>query len=227
MKITLNTPLAFYPLREGEPYVDNDPSNLLDGTITLANEIRKIFLVSDNVAFNRLYAFAGQQYINEKMWDLGLCSTRIRHRLSVPMSQEENGYCEPIEISVPGCPVTLAPKHNTELIQCFEGDCKPLSLGVKHVLENGELVLNPMDFTMKNCISLMDLQNLMVKLFCPDVEQSGEPCKMPYSYQMLLQEAMADYPSESSNPVYHKEEFPDDYCKVNGLIPGVSAESYF
>ena len=43
--------------------VINDPSSL-DGRPTIAQYIKKILLVSDNDAFNRLYEFLGQEYIN-------------------------------------------------------------------------------------------------------------------------------------------------------------------
>ncbi|MCO5581944.1 hypothetical protein L7F22_035833 [Adiantum nelumboides] len=109
-------------------------------------------------------------------WQLGLLTTRIQHRLSVSLSREENRFCEPVEIRVSGCPVTLAPKKNADLIR-IGGDHKGLELGVGQALGNGEVVKEPMDFSQKNCTSLLDLQNLMVKLFFPDVEQSGEPCK--------------------------------------------------
>jgi len=55
LAITADTPLVYHPLFEGEQLEDSDPSNLAGGKITVAHEIRKIFLVSDNAAFNRLY----------------------------------------------------------------------------------------------------------------------------------------------------------------------------
>lgn len=51
------------------------------------------------------------------------------------------------------------------------------------------------------------------------VKLDGEPCKLHHSSHLFLQETMAEYPSESSNPVYAKAEFPDDYCKF--FLPGL------
>lgn len=48
---------------------------------------------------------------------------------------------------------------------------------------------------------------------------NGDPCKLHHSSRLFLQETMAEYPSESSNPVYNQSEFPDDYCKF--FLPGV------
>ena len=59
---------------------------------TIAQFIKKIFVVSDNDAFNRLYEFLGQDYFNQRMWDLGYSETRVRHRLSIPLTAKQNKY---------------------------------------------------------------------------------------------------------------------------------------
>ena len=38
--------------------------------------------------------------------------------------------------------------------------------------------------------------------------------KLDEGMRMLLMEAMAQYPSQSSNPQYDQSAYPDDYCKV-------------
>jgi hypothetical protein len=38
---------------------------------------------------------------------------------------------------------------------------------------------------------------------------------MDEGLRMLLMEAMSQYPAQSSNPVYHQSDYPDDYCKVH------------
>ena len=44
----------------GGTYEEADESNLEGGRITVRHEIRKLFLVSDNRAFNRLYELVGR-----------------------------------------------------------------------------------------------------------------------------------------------------------------------
>ena len=63
--------------------VYNDPVNE-DGRPTIATYIKKIFLVSDNDAFNRLYEFLGQAYINNRLHEKGYETAQILHRLSIP-----------------------------------------------------------------------------------------------------------------------------------------------
>ena len=55
---------------DGQTEVSNDPS-AADGRPTIAHYIRKILLVSDNDAFNRLYEFLGQEYINQSLQKIG------------------------------------------------------------------------------------------------------------------------------------------------------------
>ena len=54
----------------GQTEVMNDPS-AADGRPTIAHYIKKILLVSDNDAFNRLYEFLGQEYINNNFRKMG------------------------------------------------------------------------------------------------------------------------------------------------------------
>lgn len=59
-----------------------------NGLPSIAHYIKKIFLVSDNIAYNRLYEFLGQEYSNEKLWGKGLVDCRFVSRLSVFLSPE-------------------------------------------------------------------------------------------------------------------------------------------
>jgi hypothetical protein len=43
---------------------------------------------------------------------------------------------------------------------------------------------------------------------------------MDEGLRMLLMEAMSQYPAQSSNPLYHQSDYPDDYCKF--FLPGLS-----
>ena len=80
---------------EGQTAVDGD-STSVNGKASIDHYIKKILVVSDNDAYNRLYEFLGQDAFNQRMWDLGYPETRIRHRLSIPLSLDQNRYTNPI-----------------------------------------------------------------------------------------------------------------------------------
>ena len=75
--------------------VDKDISSET-GYPSLAHSIRNLFIISDNSANNYLYDFLGRDFINERLWDLSLNCTRIRHRLSIRLSDEENRFTHPM-----------------------------------------------------------------------------------------------------------------------------------
>jgi Beta-lactamase class A len=62
------------------------------GFASISHYIHKLFVVSDNDSFNRLYEFLGRDHINQRLWDLGYAQTRIRHRLILSLTDEENRY---------------------------------------------------------------------------------------------------------------------------------------
>ncbi len=67
--ITRNTTMITGSAYSGQTAVFNDPT-AFDGRPTIANYIKKIFLVSDNDAQNRLYEFLGD-YLNDQLHKKG------------------------------------------------------------------------------------------------------------------------------------------------------------
>ena len=66
------------------------------GYPNIADYIKRVFLVSDNEAFNRLYDFLGQKEINEGLRIRGFNNTKIVHRLSVARTPKQNMETNPI-----------------------------------------------------------------------------------------------------------------------------------
>ena len=79
----------------GQTAISNDPS-AGDGRPTIAHYIKKILLVSDNDASNRLYEFLGQEYINQTLHGMGYTDVEIVHRLAISLSEEQNRTTNPI-----------------------------------------------------------------------------------------------------------------------------------
>ena len=80
--INASTTIIHEADREKQTPVYNDPSTP-DGKPTIAQYIRKILMVSDNDAFNRLYEFLGPGYINAELKKRGYEDIQIRHRLQI------------------------------------------------------------------------------------------------------------------------------------------------
>jgi len=80
---------------ERQTEVFNDPSSA-DGRPSIAHYIKKILLVSDNDAFNRLYEFLGQEYINNRLHAMGYTDIQILHRLDISLPEAENRWTNPL-----------------------------------------------------------------------------------------------------------------------------------
>lgn len=73
----------------------NDPTSP-DGRPTVAQHIKKIFLVSDNEAYNPLYEFLGQEYLNTSLHKMRYDSVQLVHRLQISLSEEQNRTTNPV-----------------------------------------------------------------------------------------------------------------------------------
>jgi hypothetical protein len=220
-ELGLDAPLRFQPLFEGETVEQSDPSHLDGGTITLGHDIRKVFLVSDNAAYNHLYEFAGNAYLNETMQRAGLTSARIFHRLSEFRSPADQLRTPRIELLRRGEPIVAIPERSSG-ITLTNQDLSGTSIGVGHT-RGDDLVEGPMSFLQKNYISLRDLQDLHIMLLRPDIAISGRPQGAGFSLRdedrAFMAQVMAETPGASSDPLYDASSYPDDYSKF--LAPGV------
>ncbi|MEM7310786.1 MAG: serine hydrolase [Planctomycetota bacterium] len=207
----LDTPLRFHPLLEDETLEDSDPSNLTGGAITVGHEVRKLFLVSDNRAHNRLFELVGHRALNERMWAAGLPSVRSVHRLSEARSFEDNLRTPRVELLLAGGAVRVVPERESQLWVT--------SYGVpRHTIDaafagDGEMTPPPSDFGHKNSISLLDLQNALVLLARPDVELGLRGFALPDAYRAFALAAMTEQPAASDNPAYPADDYPLDRLK--------------
>ena len=86
--LTRNSIMITDSAATAQDHVYNQP-NANDGAPTIENYIKQIFLVSDNDAFNRLYEFLGQEYIQRKLAEKGYPDVIIRHRLQLSRTTEQ------------------------------------------------------------------------------------------------------------------------------------------
>ncbi|PRY89618.1 serine hydrolase [Mongoliibacter ruber] len=188
-------------------FTDSTAANLMP---SVAHYIKKILLVSDNDAYNRLYELLGQDYINEKLEGKGLKNTVINHRLSIPMSPEENRHFNPIRFfDFDGQEILEIPARETETVFSVSG--KP-DIG-KSFMDGGKLVEQPMDFTFKNKYSLSDFHGTVMRLLFPEKFQSSERFDLSEEDRQFVLKYMSMLPGESDFPKYELPEYYDSYSK--------------
>lgn len=217
LNIDADTPLVYHPLFDGEQLENADPTNRAGGKITVAHEIRKIFLISDNAAFNRLYELVGPDRLAASIERAGLPGVRIVHRLSEPHTAEENLRSPQIDF-VARAFTHMLPERTAEPLP--EPPVMPGLLVGSAVLDNdGQRVEGPMDFAPKNRAPLAVLQRALCTVVRPDVDCGAAGFTLTADDRELLLRAMRRLPRESVNPRLDRAEHPDAYVKF--LLPGL------
>jgi len=180
------------------------------GLPSIAQYIRKILLVSDNDAFNRLYEFIGQQEMNESLHDRRYLDTRIVHRLETALSKEQNQWTNPVTF-VNGNEVIF--KQNDQRCQVNFYGRQPQLLGVAEIV-NGERLDRPKDFSEKNAYPLLDQHTLMSNLMFPEVSKPLRRFNLSEDDYRFIYRYMSMYPRESDIEAYKDiEKYPDGYVK--------------
>jgi hypothetical protein len=194
-----------------------------NGLPTVGNYTRKILLVSDNDAFNRLYEFVGQQTINEAMQAKGYGDTRIVHRLEVGLEKSQNQLTNPVDFVVGDKVIYQQPEQHTEID--FYGS-EPEPLGVAEMV-GGQRLEQPKDFSEKNAYSLMDQHNVVKNLLFPDSVPINQRFDLTAADYQFLHKYMSMYPGESDIQAYQDaSEYPPGYVKFlmyGGDAPAIPA----
>lgn len=180
-----------------------------DGRPSLDMYLRKLFLVSDNDAFNRIYEFLGQEAINQRLQSLGFLSAEIRHRLDLPLSEEENRIANAIDFYGPsGNMLYQIPERRSGFSFGKRSDF--LS---KAYYRGNELVNGPMDFSNKNRMGLADLHETLVRLVMPETVGEQKRFRLAEEDRLLLLKIMSQFPKESVYPSYTGQDYGNDYAK--------------
>jgi hypothetical protein len=206
--LTRNTAMLTDSAFRGQTSVlaDSSASNKLP---SIAHYIKKILLVSDNDAYNRLYEFDGQKFLNEALWKKGYTNTRITRRF-VPMTEEENRQTNPIRFMKEDTLVYMQPAAHSSLQFDFS---KRVLIGRAHYNRNEELINEPFDFTKHNNLPLEDLQHMLQSVVFPKSVSQRQRFDLTKNDQKFLLDYLAKLPGESSEPTYDTTEFFDSYTK--------------
>lgn len=201
--LTLDTPLSFEPLFDGETAWRADAGNLDGGTVTLRHEVRKLFLVSDNQAYNRCFDYAGRDALHELCAAAGLETVRALHRLSVARTEEQNREAPRILWrDGDGAWRTLQePRTATRVFPPLR--MRGFEVGERWVRDGAGVVEKPMDFSMKNRVSLGDLQAALAMLADPALSPAGSRgWQLTEEHRRFLFDVAAEDPAASANPRY-------------------------
>ncbi|RYY11518.1 MAG: hypothetical protein EOO04_35095, partial [Chitinophagaceae bacterium] len=172
--------------------------------------IKQILLVSDNEAFNRLYEFLGQEYINKELAKKGYDGIQVLHRLDVFLTEAENRTTNPVR---------FFDDNNKLLYQ------QPMQVNRQQYAKRndflgtgyysaGKLVEKPMDFSKKNRMNLQDFHDIVLSVVFPESVKASQRFNISEEDRLFLMKYMSQYPGESVFPYYDKATFYDAYTKM-------------
>lgn len=177
---------------------------------SIAQFIRKAFLISDNDAYNRMYEFVGQGEINRRLHEMGYPETRITRRFR-RMNEEENRHTNPIRfISRDGSLIwQQAAAYNKDSFD-FSRIHK---MGWAYLNANDSLIREPIDFTKANNYPLPDMQRQLQSVIFPEATPKKKRFDLRDEDYDFLYRYMSQYPSETDWPKYDTSEYYDSYVK--------------
>lgn len=185
----------------------NDPLTA-DGRPNIAQYVKKIFLISDNDASNRLYEFVGPSKINSRLREMGYDSTEIIHRLSIPMSIEQNRVTNEVVFYEDSLPVYTKAAEISGLPKLPRTE----KLG-KGFISGGKTVMEPFDFSIRNRFLLPDLHNILRSVIFPDAVPASQRFGIDSTDRDFVMKYMSEYPSKVGFPPYDSAQYWDAYCK--------------
>lgn len=191
------------------------------GLPSMAHYIRKLFIVSDNDAFNRLYEYLGQEYLTRRLWEKGYTDARILHRLSAPgFDAETNRYTNPVSFYEP--PKSGQSWEQSKLLfhqgEVYSRVKSTLKLrdeqqGKGYINSAGEQVNEPFDFSGRNYISLRHLHDIVQAVMFPEDVAAERRFRLSADDQKFVWKCMSELPRESDYPKYPEKDYPDGYVK--------------
>jgi hypothetical protein len=185
---------------------DSSAANYLP---SVGHYVKKIFLISDNDAYNRLYEFNGQQTMNQRLWEMGYKDTRITRRF-VTMNEDQNRHTNPIRFMEGDQLLYAQPPAFNELPFDFS---KKYLIGRAHFNRDDSLINEPMDFTTHNNFPLEDMQQVLQSAIFPNSVPSTQRFHLTDDDYLFLHRYMSELPSESDYPKYDTSEYFDSYTK--------------
>jgi hypothetical protein len=205
-----NTPMITGAARAPQEAAVKD-STSPTGLPSVAHYIKKLFVVSDNDAYNRLYEFLGQNYINETLWKKGYKDLLIWHRLSAPeFDMEANRYTNPVSFIAQDKIIYEQPEvyNKTKYTNKFKNTKKG-----KAYIKGNKLINEPFDFNDRNRMGLATMQEMLKAVMFPNAVSPEKRFQLTPDDYKFLYECMSILPRECAYPQYPEKDYPDGFVK--------------
>ena len=188
-------------------------STTASGKPNLERYIQKLFAVSDNDAYNRLYEFLGADYINETLNSKGVFKgSVINHRVGVSgYSYDENRHTNNVRFFRDGKIVYDKPPGEDKIswVHNASGSVK----GSAYIDADGNLIREPFDFSRKNFYTIRDMESTLMRVIFPEKFRETERFNLSDEDYVFLRSALSDVPGKYPFYAQDSTEYYDSYVK--------------
>ena len=183
-----------------------------NGYPSIAQYIKRMALVSDNVAYGRVYEFLGVDYIHNRLAELGYKNMRIVHRF--------DGACKGIDHTTTN-PVIFYDNSLKPLIKLdqqvaskqYLNPLGEVKVGKAYINAQNKKINEPKDFTQMNYMSLENIHSMLQRLIFNNYLPQDKRFDLIDDDRQLLIDNLTLYPRQSSHPTYNSKIYFDSYKK--------------
>ncbi len=205
-----NTPYCIDSLRPFQQAYCAD-STAPTGLPTLAHDIRRVFVVSDNPSYNHLFDFLGIDYINQTLREKGYTRTGIVHRFYAP--RRDQRYASPMTFYSPEGSVVIYREAEKVGQQLWVNPQNGTRQGKGWVDAEGRLVEEPFDMSGKNWFALTDMEQMLRSILFPAAVPAQHRFDLSKEDYRFVWKYMGLFPRECDAPSYDPRQYPDDFVK--------------
>jgi len=207
--LTKNSPYRIDSLR---PYQQNylEDTTAPGNRPSIGHDIRKIFVASDNQAYNHLFEFLGREHINQTLREKGYTRTGIVRRFYA--GGRDNAYTSPITFQ-DGAGYTRWKQKELYDETRWVNPQQKQQKGWGYIDSRDSLIPEPFHFGNQNWFALTDMEKMLRAVIFPDAvpEQNRFDLK-PDDYRFLWH-YMGIFPRECDHPHYDTTNYWDGYVK--------------
>ncbi len=187
-----------------------DDTTSENGLPSIAHYAKKILVVSDNNAYNRLYEFMGQKATNEVLKQKGY-NVRFLHRLERPLSPDQNRHTEAVRFERND---TIVFKQDMLVNSDSIKPNRKVLKGKAYMKQDTLLINKPFDFTYKNFYPLEEQQEILKAILFPKFVDQKRKFDFSEEDRKFVMQYMSQLPTEINSPPYKKDTaIYDAYCK--------------
>lgn len=183
----------------------------INGLPSVEQYIKRMLLVSDNLAYGRIYEFLTPDYIHGRLSAYGFPNMRIVHRFDGGCKGLQNVTCNPI-CFVDSTGTLLYKQEQSVSIKQYDNPLGKVLVGKAYIGKGGKKINEPKDFTTYNYMSLKDIHKVLQNVVFWDDGMSVFKGISRNDWQFLMK-YLSMYPRESQHPSYNTTDYYDSYKK--------------